>query len=282
MTASLVSKSPACLACLRRLARPFGSNNGTTSTVSLVQTRAKSNRLQPRDQGVVVRLLEDIPKFGRKASIFRVERGRMRNEWYPRKKAEYMTAARFLELGLSRSDIGDRDATFGTLAAAEVEDTQTQATPAPKPAPKPISATPEQSHNFLTTLVPETLTFHRKPIPAPTAPPATEPRHVSPLVAAHTAPAEPAHNLSSPLAIFGSVSTTDIVSHIKGLLVTDAQASRMALEPGQIRLLDVEEDTDRIKALGRWEIEIALGNMLEPVRKVVEVLPLEDAQSGAS
>lgn len=56
----------------------------------------------------------------------------------------------------------------------------------------------------------------------------------------------------------------------------------MVLEPGQIRFLDVKEDTDRIKALGRWEIEIAFGNMLEPVRKVVEVLPLEDAQSEAS
>ncbi|GAB1311190.1 Ribosomal protein L9 domain-containing protein [Madurella fahalii] len=282
MTASLVSRSPTCLACLRRLAQPFGSNNGTVSTASLVQTRAKSNRLQPRDQGVVVRLLEDIPKFGRKASIFRVERGRMRNEWYPRKKAEYMTAARFRELGLSRNDIGDRDAAFGTLAAAELEDIQAQAAPAPKPASKPISATPEQAHDFLTTLIPETLTFHRKPIPVPAPPPAPESRHVSPLVAAPSAPTEPAHNPSGPLAIFGSVSTTDIVTHVKGLLVADAQASRMVLEPEQIRFLGLEEDTDRIKVLGRWEIEIALGNMLEPVRKVVEVLPLEDAQSEAS
>jgi hypothetical protein len=54
-------------------------------------------------------------------AIFRTERGRMRNQWFPAKKAEYMTASRFQELGLTRRDIGDRDATYGTLEAAEVE-----------------------------------------------------------------------------------------------------------------------------------------------------------------
>lgn len=53
-------------------------------------------------------------------SIFRVERGRMRNEWFPHSKAEYMTALRLHELGLTRGDIGERDTAFGTVA--EVED----------------------------------------------------------------------------------------------------------------------------------------------------------------
>lgn len=66
MTASPAGRSPTCLACLRRLAQPFGGRSSSSSTVPLVQTRAKSNRYQPRDQGVVVRLLQDIPKFGRK------------------------------------------------------------------------------------------------------------------------------------------------------------------------------------------------------------------------
>jgi hypothetical protein len=56
--------------------------------------------------------------------VFRIERGRMRNEWFPAMKAEYMTASRFRELGLTREDIGDRDTTFGTMAAADdIEDT---------------------------------------------------------------------------------------------------------------------------------------------------------------
>ncbi len=44
----------------------------------------------------------------------------MRNEWFPHSKAEYMTALRLHELGLTRGDIGERDTAFGTVA--EVED----------------------------------------------------------------------------------------------------------------------------------------------------------------
>ncbi len=46
----------------------------------------------------------------------------MRNEWFPHNKAEYMTALRLRELGLTRGDIGERDTAFGTLA--EVEDAE--------------------------------------------------------------------------------------------------------------------------------------------------------------
>jgi hypothetical protein len=85
MAAPLASRSPTCLACLRRLAQPFAYSNGSASAsaVSLVhmqvqvqvqQVRAKSNRLRPKDQGVVVRLLEDIPKFGRKGRSSHPER----------------------------------------------------------------------------------------------------------------------------------------------------------------------------------------------------------------
>lgn len=37
----------------------------------------------------------------------------MRNEWYPTQQAEYMTSTRMKELGLSTSDIGERDPLFG-------------------------------------------------------------------------------------------------------------------------------------------------------------------------
>jgi hypothetical protein len=77
-------------------------------------------------------------------SVFRVERGRMRNVWYPRKMAEYMTPTRFRELGLTKDDIGERDTLFGSAAANESEqDSEQTATKAaiPKSKPKPIAAT---------------------------------------------------------------------------------------------------------------------------------------------
>ncbi|KAK4155358.1 hypothetical protein C8A00DRAFT_13570 [Chaetomidium leptoderma] len=270
MTAPLVSRSPTCLACLRRLAQPFGSGNGSASAVSLVQFRAKSNRLRPKDQGVIVRLLEDIPKFGRKDSVFRIERGRMRNEWFPSKRAEYMTTSRFRELGLTRGDVGDRDTTFGTMAAVELDD----APEVEAPTTTVLTTSPEKAHTLLTTLIPETLAFHRKPIPAPAPAPPTQ--SISPLVASANADATPDRN--APLAIYGSVSATDIVGYVKGLLVGDVDGSRIVLGPENIRFLGLAEDADRIKTLGRWELEISVGGTgLEPVRKVVEILPLAEA-----
>jgi len=43
----------------------------------------------------------------------------MRNVWYPQKRAEYMTATRFAELGLARDAIGLRDHEFGLSLAPE-------------------------------------------------------------------------------------------------------------------------------------------------------------------
>lgn len=45
----------------------------------------------------------------------------MRNMWYPTKKAEYMTAARLQQLGLSKTDIGERDPMYGMQIEMEEE-----------------------------------------------------------------------------------------------------------------------------------------------------------------
>jgi hypothetical protein len=45
----------------------------------------------------------------------------MRNIWFPKGAAEYMTRQRFTELGLSDAAIGVRDRTFGTQQVAEEE-----------------------------------------------------------------------------------------------------------------------------------------------------------------
>ncbi len=119
--------------------------------------------------------------------------------------------------------------------------------------------------------------FYRKPIPAPAPPPPA--RSVSPLVS--SASADAAHDPNTPLAIYGSVSATDIVGHVKGLLAGDPHGSRIVLEPEDVRFLGLADDADRIKALGRWRVEIASGGTgLEPVRKVVEILPLEAGEAG--
>ena len=64
------------------------------------------------------------PRHCHPDAIFRTERGRMRNEWFPKNKAEYMTPARFQELGLTRDAIGEVDRTFVVLSALEAATTK--------------------------------------------------------------------------------------------------------------------------------------------------------------
>ncbi|KAK3383917.1 hypothetical protein B0T24DRAFT_67997 [Lasiosphaeria ovina] len=115
MAVPALSRWPTCLACLRKTV--FGGNNSRSSVVGAVSTavqiRAKSTKRRPKGQDVAVRLLSDIRTYGRKNAIMRVSPGRMRYQWYRENTAEYMTAARFRELGLTRDDIGERDRTFG-------------------------------------------------------------------------------------------------------------------------------------------------------------------------
>ncbi|KAK1828199.1 hypothetical protein QBC39DRAFT_359733 [Podospora conica] len=153
----MASHRPAtCLAGLRRLAislpsGPLGSTitaagRAPAAAAATVQTRAKSTHLRPQDQGVLVRLLDDVPKFGRKGAIFKTERGRMRNEWFPMSKAEYLTPMRLSELGIQPDDIGEPDRAYFPLpSVVEVEAVPTPTPTPPKPTPTPLFASNPKS-----------------------------------------------------------------------------------------------------------------------------------------
>ncbi|KAK4449377.1 hypothetical protein QBC34DRAFT_404762 [Podospora aff. communis PSN243] len=287
-----LSSSSTCRACFRRLAQPFGMSATTQTTANAVsvlgQTRAKSTTMQAHDQGVIVRLLKDIPKFGREHAIFRVERGRMRNLWYPHKKAEYMTAQRFRELGLTKKDIGERDRSFSPLGDLALATEEAVSQPEPVVAAPVVKAVPlfdaEVFRDTVATAIPETLTFFRKPIPAPPPPPEAR---ISPLIATQaSAAALEAERAKIPISIYGSVSATDIVWRIKTLLANEPELASLKLEPQHITFLGLPEDSDRLKALGRCEVKISVdslvpadkktGKPLEPIFKMVEVLAEEE------
>jgi hypothetical protein len=212
----------------------------------------------------------------------------MRNLWYPTKKAEYMTANRFAELGLSRrDDVGERDPMFRAYETTEEvaeEDVVEEVSDMPV-----FSLAPERIHTLLTTLVPEVLVFHRKPIHTPAAetqaPSAAPKERRSPLLAHHDP--EPAAKPKEPevdfKAIFGSVSTADVLASIKTALTRDPEAIRIPLEARSIRFIG--EETDRVKQLGEFEVEIAVpgaGELVPEVqfvRRKVEVLPVEETAS---
>ncbi|KAI1503755.1 hypothetical protein F5X99DRAFT_406753 [Biscogniauxia marginata] len=311
MAAPSIVRTPTCLNCLRQLARP------SPVTISLTQTRgARATKAELEDlQGIPVRLLRDIPAFGRKDAIIRVKPGRMRNIWFPKAFAEYMTKQRFLELGLTEAAIGVRDRTFGSkllldesnAAAREplAEDKQDDHKSKRKEV---LTLPPEETKALLDTFLPATLIFKRKPIaapipePAPAPVPVPEPEPVaprSPSLATHAAtsipvsppppspfavptPVNASPSLSSQQqqqqqAIFGSVSTSDILAQIKEMLLEGdpQQGSRVALESEGVAIEGLEKDEDRIKRLGTFVVRISPGKGLEPVRRVVSVIPDE-------
>ncbi|TPX17485.1 uncharacterized protein E0L32_003128 [Thyridium curvatum] len=316
MVAPLFGRAPTCLGCLRRsLATAGVESSWLASAVVRTQVRGKKSKQSP-DQGVVVRLLEDIPKFGRKGelhpipgrgdktdrgltirandhadAIFRIDRGRMRNLWYPSGKAEYMTATRFSELGLSRGEaIGERDPMFGSFAPPEVDESDDFELSSIQIR----TMSPERTAELLESHLPQTLTFARKPInaqqpaAAAAAEPAAPPR--SPLLAARAAvstgapaaapeptPEEAAEAAAAALAIFGSVSTHDVAATVRQILArADPEAGAVAVvEARDVKFVGLEDGVDRVKALGRWEVDILPGKGAAPVRKVVEIVAEE-------
>ncbi|CAK7270633.1 hypothetical protein SEPCBS57363_004201 [Sporothrix epigloea] len=230
-----------------------------------MQTRGKKTKRR-REQGVVVRLLEDVTQYGRRETILRVERGRMRNFWYPNGMAEYMTSARLATLGVPVDEVVSKpDPWFvavqdGVPAEDEVV--------AGRQTMTLRSVSASRTAQLLETLLPSTLVFYRKPI------------------------------LADGAAIFGSVSAEDVVTALREVLQAsgDEDALLVRVEPRDVKfivteatsLLDGDEQSstvDRIKALGRWEVEIVVHGSqnsnseprsVEPVRKAVEVIATQE------
>jgi hypothetical protein len=129
---SLVSFSlgrPQCLSCIRRALNGFNH-----AWVSSTRPQIRGKKKLAKSTTIKVRLLADIPRYGRKGissrcpyvcfeiehnaktiigSIIPISPGRMRNDFYLRDKAEYMTTAQLRETGLRDADM-ERDSTFGT------------------------------------------------------------------------------------------------------------------------------------------------------------------------
>ncbi|KAI3332292.1 hypothetical protein HD806DRAFT_480044 [Xylariaceae sp. AK1471] len=293
MATPRLARSPTCLSCLRRLAQPQPSPSAFSfpSPLSWTQTRARTTKAELEDlQGIPVRLLRDIPMFGRKHAIIRVKAGRMRNIWFPKGAAEYMTKQRFTELGLSEAAIGVRDRTFGTqLLLDEEQDTQQDRVyDAKNKRKEALTLLPEETYTLLTTLLPEVLVFPRIPVSSTPAPPPEPLFPRSPSLAANAATSTPAPEVAIPESaavtpIFGSVSRNDILALIKEKLLADPQGSRVALEAESLELLGLDPEHDgenRIKRLGTFEVLIAPGvgangKEFEPVRRVVQVVAEE-------
>ncbi len=141
-----------------------------------------------------------------------------------------------------------------------------------------ISLQPVRALQILDELLPDNIDFYRTPIAAISTPP---PQKQSPSLPASSAISAAAREgvedsvdefeIPTRISIYGSVTSTDIISNLKAILAEDSEGERIVISPEDITFVDEHEENDRIKHLGVFEIDIAIKGVSETVRRTIRV-----------
>lgn len=219
----------------------------------------------------------------------------MRNTWYPRQWAEYMTATTLQGLK-PQSLVAERDFTFGMKPKEE---------PAPKmKAPEMERVVevqtkllpPQRASEIIETSLPPSLIFYRTPISVSEPevpiqePPSRLRRAISSAAAELEAASEPLPKPPQPqvTTIFGSVSTADMAESIKAVLAQSTEGARVVVGAEDITIVQNQDDEfghqdegvegDRLKALGDFQVEVRVKGG-EAVVRIVSVKAQEASQA---
>ncbi|KAH6719111.1 hypothetical protein BKA61DRAFT_473565 [Leptodontidium sp. MPI-SDFR-AT-0119] len=288
MASPLISRAPQCTSCIRRMTSSFG--DAFHFPAGQRQVRGKKKLASEKVATVKVHLLQNIPGYGRRGAVIPVTSGVMRNIWYPKKMAEYLTIAKLQELGVKKDAILERDSTFQSNAARKLEkkqEKQKQEHPEEEPLVRMADAqpsepvpqfeldmlSPQQATSILDSILPPTLDFYRSPIALPT------PKRLSPSIPSSSAISAAAASAEANQpgkadrrGIYGSVSTSDIVANLKAILAEDEEGVRVVLSHEDISFVEETEEKDRVKHLGYFDIEIKLQGASEPVVRTIQII----------
>ncbi|PPJ58056.1 hypothetical protein CBER1_03865 [Cercospora berteroae] len=288
---------PQCSACLRNSAWASVSDAAAPafSLGSRQHVRGKKKQAKPTGN-IPARLLKDLPGFGRKGAIVPMARGQLRNNYYPKRIAEYVTMPELRTLRAQNVPI-ERDYTFGKreapFSAADgplLMPLHDDPTPAPvRRAPEVKKLTSERSLELLEVFVPHRMDFYRQPIveepkvdKVEEAPPKEDNKQRSAsnaaadLLAARTQ--KPLNKPQPKLtgAIYGSVSQHDILVAVRASIATNDEASRVIVTEQDIEFLNEPARTDkRIKEVGDFTIEIKVKGEENGIKRTVRVVPQE-------
>ncbi|THW51962.1 hypothetical protein D6D21_01226 [Aureobasidium pullulans] len=282
---------PQCTSCLRRI-----SNIGLQEWRSGQQVRGKK-KLANTPTTVTVRLTKDVPTFGRKGTYVPISIGRMRNEFFPTRTAEYVSSAQLKDMK-AKNISAERDFQFGvpdpTLAtAAEIQPQRLSKRTVE--VEKLAASLPKRSTELLAMLLPPVMEFRRR-AHAPTVP--TTPETPAPvkrerpfssaaadLLAAQTAAPSKASS-SSATSIYGAIYPADVVSRITHILSENQEASRIVLGTDDVKFVNLlsqeAADADKIRHLGDFKIEVRVKGGEVPVERLVRVLPTEGEDATVS
>jgi ribosomal protein L9 len=287
MVSPLVSRAPQCISCIRRLS---GSVGGSFNVHAGQQVRGKKKLAKVST--IRVQLLQNVPGYGRRGAVIPVTAGVMRNIWFPKGMAQYVTASNLQALGVKKDAPLERDSTFRSTTEKKLERQveeeepeqvvdeaqEEEFRPAPiVPAPSIIQAeprapqieldlmSPDRATSILEDLLPPNLDFYRTTITVPT-------KKISPSISSSSAIAAAAQAAKADSnKIHGSVSTSDIAANLKAILAEDEQGARVVVSPEQISFVQKTDEKDRVKQLGVFEIQIRLEGASDSVRRTVQV-----------
>ncbi|TKA82067.1 hypothetical protein B0A55_01534 [Friedmanniomyces simplex] len=251
-----------------------------------------------------VRLLKNVDTFGRKGAIVPISHGQMRNDWLPRRIAEYVTlperkTLRANDVAIERDfdfrlnslitptittlDPATEAARGGMTATAKEEASMFQ-----RRTLDPARLSPERSMELLEIFIPSRgLEFYRQPIieeKEPEPAPAPEPRKPSrsfgfgagaELMAARAQKPEPVKVKApeGPQAIYGSVSTHDVLVAVRAALAENEEARMVVLRDEDVRFVDLvgAEETDRVKTVGDFVVEVKVKGVDEGVQNAATI-----------
>ncbi|KAB2577156.1 Ribosomal protein L9/RNase H1 [Lasiodiplodia theobromae] len=271
---------PQCTSCARRF-----TNSGLGAWPRFQQqVRGAKKKASNLPQTLSVRLLKDVKAYGRKGSFVPVPAGLMRNGWFPRYTAEYITPAELLQLKANDVTI-ERDYTFG-MEEAEVKQEEARAEVLEIATPKPIEVegiSPQRSMELIEIFVPSRIDIAGtprdtgKPKEKPREQPQPQLRGVSAadvLAAASAAPPKP---VDSRIPIHGSVSTKDVAAFITQQLAVNEEAARVVVSERDVSFLDGTEPNDetKVRHLGEYEVEIKVKGSEGGVRRKLRVYAVE-------
>ncbi|MCJ1371449.1 hypothetical protein MMC20_002666 [Loxospora ochrophaea] len=254
---------PRCLSCLRRLGRGAETYGFDFQASRQIRGLKKSAKAPPT---VKVKLLKDVKRYGRQGNVIPVAPGRMRNVWYPRRLAMYMTDA---NVKSARDMIVERDVNFGLERPQESAETS--------PVNVQLRLLPPQvATRIIRDLVPTYIEFYRSPISEPrTEAPGTMPRRTVTATADFPVATSGPVPEAASTAIYGSVSTADVAASLRALLAEDEEGAMVVLNADDITIrksavMESAGESDRLKTLGDFEVDIQVKGG-EAVRRVVRV-----------
>ena len=246
---------------------------------------------------VTVRLRRNVASFGRKGALVPVPRGQMRNQWFPRGVAEYVTAPELKTLRVNKVAM-ERDYGFGMQSQAGPKQT-TEANGIPGDVSGMTSAelksasafskidmqrlSPERSGELVELFVGPRLEFYRQPIIEEKAV-AKEIKTAEPVIEGTGAVADlmaarrPASR-SGPTPVYGSVSPLDVLQAVRATMARNDEAARVVLHEEDIAFVDLPEtehsEAGKVKHIGDFTVEIKVRGVDAVMKRTVRIIPQE-------